>query len=66
MARDVDWALFEKAAEITGSALRGTMGLENSKEPAYAGEVFRAVWEALKETANELPDRQSMPGFGRG
>ena len=65
MARDVDWGLFEKAVEITGSALRGTMGLENSKEPAYAGEVFRAVWGALKEAAEELPDKQSMPGFGR-
>ena len=65
MARDTDWVLFEKAVEITGSALRGTMGLENSKEPAYAGEVFRAVWGALKEAAEELPDKQSMPGFGR-
>jgi hypothetical protein len=66
MARDTDWTLFEKAVDITASALRGTMGLENSKEPAYAGEVFRAVWEALKDTAKELPDKQSMPGFGRG
>ena len=66
MARDTDWVLFEKAVEITGSALRGTMGLENSKEPAYAGEVFRAIWGALKEAAEELPDKQSMPGFGRG
>ena len=65
MSRDIDWTLFEKAVEITGSALRGTMGLENSKEPAYAGDVFRAVWEALKEAAAELPDKQSMPGFGR-
>jgi hypothetical protein len=65
MARDTDWVLFEKAVEITGSALRGTMGLENSKDPAYAGEVFRAIWGALKEAAEELPDKQSMPGFGR-
>jgi hypothetical protein len=65
VARDYDWALFEKAVEITGSALRGTMGAENSKEPAYAGEVFRAVWEALKDVSQELPDRQSTPGFGR-
>jgi hypothetical protein len=65
VARDVDWVLFEKAVEITGSALRGTMGSENSKEPAYAGEVFRAVWAALKEAAEELPDKGSLPGFGR-
>jgi hypothetical protein len=65
MARDADWILFEKAVELTASALRGTMGLENSKEAAYAGEVFRAVWNALKEAAAELPDKQGMPGFGR-
>jgi hypothetical protein len=65
VGRDVDWALFEKAVEITGSALRGTMGAENSKEPAYAGEVFRAVWAALKEVAEELPEKQTTPGFGR-
>jgi hypothetical protein len=65
VAREVDWVLFEKAVEITGSALRGTMGAENSKEPAYAGEVFRAVWEALKEVSKELPEKSSTPGFGR-
>lgn len=65
MARDIDWTLFEKAVDITGSALRGTMGLENSKDASYAGDVFRAVWGALKEAAAELPDRQSNPGFGR-
>jgi hypothetical protein len=65
VARDIDWALFEKAVEITVSALRGTMGLENSKEPAYAGEVFRVVWEALKDAAEDLPDKQGLPGFGR-
>ena len=65
MARDADWVLFEKAVEITGSALRGTMGAENSKEPAYAGELFRSVWSALKEAAEELPDKGQMPGFGR-
>jgi hypothetical protein len=65
VARDVDWALFEKAVEITGSALRGSMGVENSRDAAYAGEVFRAVWNALKEAAQELPDKQSTPGFGR-
>jgi hypothetical protein len=65
VARDTDWVLFEKAVEITASAVRGTMGLENSKEPRFAGDVFREVWAALKEAAQELPDRQSMPGFGR-
>ena len=42
---------------MTASALRGAMGSENSQPPAYAGEVFRAVWEALKEGAQDLPER---------
>ncbi|MFL5797420.1 MAG: hypothetical protein ACJ77A_05735 [Actinomycetota bacterium] len=65
MARDNDWSLFEKAVEITASALRGTMGLENAKDPRYAGDVFREVWAALKEAAEDLPDKQGIPGFGR-
>jgi len=65
VARDIDWALFEKAVEITASAVRGAMGLENGKEPRFAGDVFREVWAALKEAAEDLPDKQGLPGFGR-
>lgn len=57
MARDMDWALIEKAVEITASALRGSMGGEDSKPASYAAEVFREVWGALKDAAAELPDR---------
>ena len=62
MAREIDWALFEKAIEVTASALRGAMGGENSQPPRYAGEVFREVWGALKEAAQDLPER-SRAGF---
>jgi hypothetical protein len=62
MAREFDWALFEKAVEITASAVRGTMGGENSQSPKYAGDVFREVWGALKDAANDLPER-GRPGF---
>ncbi|HEV3475230.1 MAG TPA: hypothetical protein VG602_07685 [Actinomycetota bacterium] len=62
MARDIDWQLFEKAVDVTSSALRGSMGGENSQPPAYAGEVFRAVWSALKEAVGDIPDRP-RPGF---
>jgi hypothetical protein len=65
VARDVDWALFEKAVEITASAVRGTMGVENGKDPRFAGDVFREVWAALKEASQDLPDKGSVPGFGR-
>ena len=55
MARELDWALFEKAVEITASAVRGSMGGENSQPASYAGDVFRDVWTALKEAAADLP-----------
>jgi hypothetical protein len=57
VAREVDWALFEKAVEMTASALRGAMGGENSQPPQYAGQVFREVWGALKEAAQDLPEK---------
>ena len=57
MAREIDWQLFEKACDLTASALRGAMGGENSQPPTYAGEVFRSVWDALKGAAAELPDK---------
>jgi hypothetical protein len=57
MAREYDWALFEKAVEITASAVRGTMGGENSQPPAFAGQVFKEVFAALKDAAADLPDR---------
>jgi hypothetical protein len=57
MAREIDWALFEKAVDITASAVRGALGGENSQPPKYAADVFREVWEALKEAADDLPGR---------
>ena len=57
MAREIDWALFEKAIDVTASALRGAMGGENSQQPRYAADVFREVWTALKQAAEDLPDK---------
>ena len=57
MARELDWTLFEKAVEITASAVRGAMGGENSQPASYAGDVFRDVWNALKDAADDLPER---------
>ena len=57
MARELDWVLFEKAVEITASAVRGAMGGENSQPASYAGDVFRDVWKALKDAAGDLPER---------
>ncbi len=63
MTKDIDWQLFEKAIDLTASALRGAMGGENSQPPAYAGEVFRSVWEALKDVSQDLPERARSAGF---
>ena len=62
MARELDWPLFEKALEVTASALRGAMGGENSQPPRYAADVFREVWGAIKEAARDLPDK-TRAGF---
>lgn len=62
MGREIDWALFEKAVDITTSALRGAMGGENSQPPAYAAQVFAEVWAALRAAAEDLPER-GRPGF---
>ena len=57
MGREIDWQLFEKAIEMTSSALRGALGGEKSQPPGYAADVFREVWGALKEAAEDLPDK---------
>jgi hypothetical protein len=62
MAREIDWTLFEKACEITASALRGALGAEDSRPASYAGEVFSEVWKALKKASEDLPER-SRAGF---
>ncbi|MGH2659689.1 MAG: hypothetical protein ACRDHS_08485 [Actinomycetota bacterium] len=62
MAREMDWALFEKAVDITVSAVRGTLGGENSQPPKFAADVFREVWAAVKQASEDLPER-GRPGF---
>jgi hypothetical protein len=58
----IDQSLFDKATEMTATALRGAMGGQGSQPPSYAAEVFREIWAALKDAAQELPDR-SRAGF---
>ena len=57
MATEVDRSLFEKAIDITGMALRGSMGGQGSQPPSYAADVFREVWKAIREEAAQIPDR---------
>ena len=61
MSRETEWAVFEKAVEVTASAVRGTAG--NGQPASYVGDVFREVYRALKETADAMPTRESKAGF---
>ena len=49
MTGEVDRALFDKAIDVTALALRGAMGGQGSQPPAYAAELFREIWGALKD-----------------
>ena len=57
MTAEIDRTLFDKAVDLTASALRGAMGGQGSQPAAYAGDVFREIWKALKEASEELPER---------
>jgi hypothetical protein len=63
MSRESDWAVFEKACEITASAVRGTMSGTEGQQASFVGEVFRDVYSALKRTADEMPDKNAKAGF---
>jgi hypothetical protein len=63
MSRDIDWHVFDKAADITASAVRGAMGAEGSQPAAYVGEVFREIYSALRQATDEMPSKDSKPGF---
>jgi hypothetical protein len=40
------------------------MGGESNQPAAYASDVFREVWAALKQAAEDLPER-GRPGFAQ-
>jgi hypothetical protein len=61
MSRDSDWMVFEKAVEVTASAVRGTAG--GAQPASYVGDVFREIHKALKETADEMAPKGSKAGF---
>lgn len=63
MTRETEWAVFEKACEITASAVRGTIGGADGQQAAYVGEVFREVHAALMQTAIEMTDKNAKAGF---
>lgn len=62
MAIEQDRELFDKACEITASAVRGAMGGENSMPAAYVGDVFREIYKSLVEASSAMPDKRKA-GF---
>jgi hypothetical protein len=62
VAVEVDRAMLDKAADVTALVLRGAMGGEGSQPPSFAAEVFREVWNAMREAAKDLSER-ARPGF---
>jgi len=63
MTRESDWAVFEKACEITASAVRGTMNGQDGQQASFVGEVFREVHAALRQASDEMPDKAGKAGF---
>ena len=65
MNRDEEWMLFDKACEITASAVRGAMGGADSQAASYVGDVFKEIHKALRDSASEMPDK-GKTGFVSG
>jgi hypothetical protein len=63
MSRETEWIVFEKAIEVTASAVRGTMGAQGSQPASYVGDGFREMHKALKEASAEMPDKIGTTGF---
>lgn len=60
MSRDSDWHVFDKAVEVTASAVRGAAA---GLQPAQVGDVFREVHTALREVADAMESNDRKTGF---
>jgi hypothetical protein len=63
MTRESEWHVFEKACEITASAVRGTMSGQDGQQASFVGDVFREVHTALKQTADAMTNQATKAGF---
>ena len=61
MSRETDWHVFDKAVEMTASAVRGAAGAEVT--PAYVADLFREVYTALGTAIEVMPSREAKTGF---
>jgi hypothetical protein len=53
--------VFDKAVELTASAVRGTAG--GDVTPSFVAELFREVHEALTKAVERMPHREAKTGF---
>lgn len=60
MSRESDWHVFDKAAEITAAAVRGTA---TGVEPKQVAEIFRSIHAALREAADAMGSSDRKAGF---
>ena len=60
MSRETDWHVFDKACDITAMASRGAAA---SVKPEQVAEIFRSVYQALRDAANAMESTDSRAGF---
>jgi hypothetical protein len=60
MSRDSDWHVFDKAVEVTASAVRGSAG---GLQPSQVGDIFREIHAALREAADAMESNDRRTGF---
>lgn len=66
MSRETDWQVFEKACDITASAVRGAMTGRDGQKASFVGDVFRSIHAALRESADAMPSKEQKAGFSSG
>jgi hypothetical protein len=61
MSRESDWHVFDKAVEMTASALRGTAGPD--LRPDYVAELFTAIHSSLTQAVDSMASLEAKTGF---
>jgi hypothetical protein len=60
MSRDSDWHVFDKAVDVTASAVKGAAA---GLQPTQVGEIFREIHAALREAADVMESSDRKTGF---
>ena len=61
MSRESDWAVFEKACEITASAVRGTMTGTDGQDASFVADVFPRCMRPCDRRPTRCPTRTRRP-----